>query len=69
MRVPRDVSTEPPSASPKPATSFSRVDLPVPLRPTRPTRVPVGIEAEALSRMTLPPSRTVMVFKVSMARA
>ena len=47
--------------------TFSKVDLPAPLRPISPTRAPGGIAAEARSRIVRPPRRTVIPEMVSMA--
>src|SRR6478672_1613222 len=46
--------------------SFNRLDLPAPLRPTKPTRAFGGSAAQARSRMTWPPRRSVMPSMVSM---
>ena len=46
--------------------AFISVDLPAPLRPISPTRLPGGIAAVARSRIVRPPRRTVMPLMVSM---
>ena len=46
--------------------TFISVDLPAPLRPISPTRLPGGIAAVARSRIVRPPRRTVMPLMVSM---
>src|SRR5215212_4155067 len=48
--------------------TFINVDLPAPLRPISPTRVPGGIAAVARSRIVRPPRRTVMPLMLSMKR-
>jgi hypothetical protein len=48
---------EPPSGAMSPRIRRSRVDLPVPLRPTRPTRWPAGIAAVARSKSSRPATR------------
>src|SRR4051812_17412337 len=55
-------------ASMRPATTFIKVDLPAPLRPISPTRLPGGSAAEARSRIRRPPRRTVMALRDSIAR-
>ncbi len=69
MRAARGSSALPPSASSRPATTFIKVDLPAPLRPIRPTRLPGGSAAVALSRIRRPPRRTVMALMDSMRGA
>src|SRR6185295_8626644 len=46
----------------------NRVVLPAPLRPTRPTRAPVGMRAEAPSKSLRPAMRTVRSSMTSMPR-
>ena len=56
-------------ASSSPATTCIRVDLPAPLRPISPTRLPGGSAAVAPSRIVRPPRRTVMALMDSMRGA
>jgi len=55
IRVPAGTVIAPTSAESRPAISFSSVLLPVPLRPTRATRWPLGTTAVAASKITLAP--------------
>src|SRR4029078_13216138 len=66
MRRPDRVSVEPSSGSWMRAISFNRLDLPAPLRPTKPTRAFGGSEADARSRTRWPPRRSEMPSMVSM---
>ena len=59
---------EPASEMRSPRISFKSVDLPVPLRPTRPTLWPSGREAEAPSSRSLPPIRKVRLLICNMER-
>src|SRR5581483_6280246 len=68
MRQRAGICTSPCSAEISPAITPNSVVLPVPLRPTRPTRAPVGTRAEALSKSMRPPMRTVRSSITSMAR-
>ena len=47
--------------------TFISVDLPAPLRPMSPTRLPGGIAAVARSRIMRPPRRTVIALMFSMS--
>src|ERR1700722_12793678 len=49
------MNTEPRSGSTSAAAIFSRVDLPVPLRPTRDTRSPELTDSSAPERSGVPP--------------
>ena len=49
--------------------TFISVDLPAPLRPMSPTRLPGGIAAVARSRIMRPPRRTVIALILSMEGA
>jgi hypothetical protein len=59
--------SEPRSGCSSPATSRSRVDLPVPLRPTSPIRVPAGTCSVAPSSRGRPAMRNVRSLRCSMA--
>ena len=62
-RLARRIS--PPSMARSPAMAFSRVDLPAPLRPTRPMRRPGSTARSAPSSRVRPPRRMVMPVRVS----
>ena len=62
------ISTWPCSAAVSPVMTPNRVVLPVPLRPTRPTRAPVGMRAEAPFSSVRPAMRTVRSSIMSMPR-
>jgi hypothetical protein len=57
MLAERAMVIEPMSGVRSPAMIFSRVVLPAPLRPTRPTLWPVGMPAVAPSKMGRPSIR------------
>src|SRR5215469_6652218 len=65
MRCPRGSSIDPPSGCNAPRIKSSRVDLPAPLRPTRPTLLPSAICALAPSSKARPPMRYVTAESVS----
>ena len=50
--------TTPPAASASPASTFSRLVLPAPLRPTRPTLSPARSENDASAKVRRPPTST-----------
>src|SRR5262245_1652717 len=68
MRQRDGISTLPCSTEISPAMTPNSVVLPVPLRPTKPTRAPVGMRAEALFRSVRPAIRTVRSSMMSMPR-
>ena len=68
MRQRGGISTWPCSADVSPAMTPNNVVLPVPLRPTSPTRAPVGTRAEAPFNSVRPAIRTVRSSMMSMPR-
>ena len=69
MRQRGGISTSPCSAETSPVITPNSVVLPVPLRPTRPTRAPAGMLAPVDSSSARPPMRTVRSAMTSMGSA
>ncbi len=66
---PRGMATSPDSIVWSPSIARNRVVLPVPFGPTSPTRLPVGIRADAASIRRRPAIRMVMSSSISIWRA
>ena len=62
----RGQETSPPSGASSPRITFSSVDLPAPLRPTRPMRRPAGRLAVAPPMISRPAMRMVTLSKLNM---